>query len=82
MVTQVGYSVVRRPRGRVKLCAVCIVHMETRSTGFLVDDEDIPTSLPSSIDMTLQVMLMFSINPMIYVLDQLQEHVPSYWNNR
>jgi hypothetical protein len=32
--------------------------------------------------MTLMVMLMFSINPMIYVLDQLQEHVPSYWNNR
>jgi hypothetical protein len=32
--------------------------------------------------MTLLVMLMFSINPMIYVLDQLQEHVPSYWNNR
>jgi hypothetical protein len=27
--------------------------------------------------MTLLVMLMFSINPMIYVLDQLQEHVPS-----
>jgi hypothetical protein len=32
--------------------------------------------------MTLLVVLMFSINPMIYVLDQLQEHVPSYWNNR
>jgi hypothetical protein len=28
--------------------------------------------------MTLLVMLMFSINPMIYVLGQLQEHVPSY----
>jgi hypothetical protein len=28
--------------------------------------------------MTLLVVLMFSINPMIYVLDQLQEHVPSY----
>jgi hypothetical protein len=27
-------------------------------------------------------VLMFSINLMIYVLDQLQEHVPSYWNNR
>jgi hypothetical protein len=32
--------------------------------------------------MTLLVVLMFSINLMIYVLDQLQEHVPSYWNNR
>jgi hypothetical protein len=31
--------------------------------------------------MTLLVVLMFSINPMIYVPDQLQEHVPSYWNN-
>jgi hypothetical protein len=50
MVTQVGYSVVRRLRGQVKLCAVCIVHMETRSTGLLVDDEDIPTFLPSFID--------------------------------
>jgi hypothetical protein len=32
--------------------------------------------------MTLLVVLMFSINPMIYILDQLQEHMPSYWNNR
>jgi hypothetical protein len=32
--------------------------------------------------MTLLIVLMFSINPMIYVLDQLQEHVPCYWNNR
>jgi hypothetical protein len=31
---------------------------------------------------TLLVVLMFRINLMIYVLDQLQEHVPSYWNNR
>jgi hypothetical protein len=32
--------------------------------------------------MTLLVVLIFSINSMIYVLDQLQEHVLSYWNNR
>jgi hypothetical protein len=32
--------------------------------------------------MALLVVLMFSINPMIYILDQLQEHMPSYWNNR
>jgi hypothetical protein len=32
--------------------------------------------------MTLLVVLMFTINSMIYVLDQLQGHVPSYWNNR
>jgi hypothetical protein len=32
--------------------------------------------------MTLLGVLMLSINPMIYVLDQLQEHVPIYWNNR
>jgi hypothetical protein len=32
--------------------------------------------------MALLVMLMLSINPMIYVLDQLHEHVPSYCNNR
>jgi hypothetical protein len=31
---QVGYSVARRSRGRVMLCAVCTVYKETRSTGF------------------------------------------------
>jgi hypothetical protein len=31
MVAQVGYSVAGRSRGRVALCAVCIVHVETRS---------------------------------------------------
>jgi hypothetical protein len=31
MVAQVGYSVVRRSRGRVTPCAVCTVHMETRA---------------------------------------------------
>jgi hypothetical protein len=46
-----------------------------------IRDEGIPTSLPSLL-MTLLVVLMFSINPMIYVPDQLQQHVPSYWNNR
>jgi hypothetical protein len=33
---QVEYSVTRRSRGRVTLCAVCIVHKETRSASFLV----------------------------------------------
>jgi hypothetical protein len=33
---QVGYSMVGRSRGRVMLCAVCTVHNETRSVGFLV----------------------------------------------
>jgi hypothetical protein len=33
---QVGYSVARRSRGRVKLCTVCTVHKEARSAGFLV----------------------------------------------
>jgi hypothetical protein len=36
MVAQVGYSVARRSRGRVTSCAVCTVHVETRSAGFLV----------------------------------------------
>jgi hypothetical protein len=27
-------------RGRVALCAVCIVHMETRSAGFLVEPQN------------------------------------------
>jgi hypothetical protein len=34
--TQVGYSMVRRLRGRVTLRAVCTMHMETRSVGLLV----------------------------------------------
>jgi hypothetical protein len=32
----VGYSVAGRSRGQMTLCAVCIVHKETRSAGFLV----------------------------------------------
>jgi hypothetical protein len=36
MIAQVGYSVAGRSRGRVAPCAVCIVHVETRSTSFLV----------------------------------------------
>jgi hypothetical protein len=36
-VAQVGYSVAGRSRGQVAPCAVCIVHVETRSTGFLVE---------------------------------------------
>jgi hypothetical protein len=37
MVALVGYSVVGRSRGRVAPCAVCTVHVETRSAGFLVE---------------------------------------------
>jgi hypothetical protein len=37
MVEQVGYSVNEWMRGRVTLCAVCTVHVETRSAGFLVE---------------------------------------------
>jgi hypothetical protein len=33
---QVGYLVAGRLRSRVTLCAVCTVHKETRSVGFLV----------------------------------------------
>jgi hypothetical protein len=36
MVAHVGYSVAERSRGQVALCAVCTVHVETRSVGFLV----------------------------------------------
>jgi hypothetical protein len=37
MVTQVGYSVAGPSGGRVTPCMVCTVHIETRSTGFLVE---------------------------------------------
>jgi hypothetical protein len=33
---QVEYSVARRLRGRVTLCAVCTLHKETRSMDFFV----------------------------------------------
>jgi hypothetical protein len=37
MVAQVEYSVAGRSRGQIAPCAVCTVHVEMRSTGFLVD---------------------------------------------
>jgi hypothetical protein len=37
MVAQVGYSVAEQSRGRVALCAVCIMHVESRNTDFLVE---------------------------------------------
>jgi hypothetical protein len=37
---QVGYSVPRRSRGRLTLCAVCTVHKEMRSAGFLVQHQN------------------------------------------
>jgi hypothetical protein len=40
MVAQVGYSVAERSRGRVAPCAVCTVHVETRSAGFLVEPQN------------------------------------------
>jgi hypothetical protein len=40
MVTQVEYSVVGRSRGRMALCAVCTVHVEMRSAGFLVEPQN------------------------------------------
>jgi hypothetical protein len=40
MITQVRYSVVGRSRGRVALCAVCTMHVETRSAGFLVEPQN------------------------------------------
>jgi hypothetical protein len=40
MVAQVGYSVVRRSRGWVTLCAVNTVHVEMRSMGFLVEPQN------------------------------------------
>jgi hypothetical protein len=40
MVTQVEYSVAKRSRGRVTPYAVCTVHVETRSTDFLVESQN------------------------------------------
>jgi hypothetical protein len=40
MVTQAGYSVARRSGGRMTPCAICTVHVETRSTGLLVEPQN------------------------------------------
>jgi hypothetical protein len=40
MVAQVRYLVVGRSRGQVASCAVCIGHVETRSTSFLVEPQN------------------------------------------
>jgi hypothetical protein len=40
MIAQVGYSIAGRSRGRMALCAVYTVHVETRSAGFLVESQD------------------------------------------
>jgi hypothetical protein len=37
---QVGYSVAGRSGGRVTPCVVCTMHMETRSTSFLVEPQN------------------------------------------
>jgi hypothetical protein len=40
MVAQVEYSVAGRSRGRVTLCAIYTVHVETRSVSFLVEPQN------------------------------------------
>jgi hypothetical protein len=40
MVTQVGYSMAGRSRGRVAPCVVCTMHVETRSAGLLVEPQN------------------------------------------
>jgi hypothetical protein len=40
MVAQVEYSVAGRSRGRVALCVICTVHVETTSMGFLVEPQN------------------------------------------
>jgi hypothetical protein len=40
MVARVGYSVAGRSIGRVAPCAVCPVHVETRSVDFLVEPQN------------------------------------------
>jgi hypothetical protein len=40
MGAQVGYSVAGRSRDRVTLCAVCTVHVETRSASFFIEHKN------------------------------------------
>jgi hypothetical protein len=40
LAAQVGYSVAGQSKGQAMLFAVCTVHEETRSTGFLVEPQN------------------------------------------
>jgi hypothetical protein len=40
MIAHVEYSVAGRSIGQVAPCAVCTVHIETRSTSFLVEPQN------------------------------------------
>jgi hypothetical protein len=40
MLAQVGYSVAEPSGGWMTLCAVCIVHVETMSAGFLIEPQN------------------------------------------
>jgi hypothetical protein len=40
MIAQLKYSVAGRSRGQVTLCAVCTIHVEMRSTCFLVEHQN------------------------------------------
>jgi hypothetical protein len=40
MIAQVEYLVAERSRDQVELCAICTVHVETRSAGFLVEPQN------------------------------------------
>jgi hypothetical protein len=40
MIAHVGYSLAGRSRGRMRPCAVYPVHVETRSTDFLVEPQN------------------------------------------
>jgi hypothetical protein len=40
MIAQIGYSVAGRSRGQVAPCAVCTVHVQMRSSGFLVEPQN------------------------------------------
>jgi hypothetical protein len=40
MVTQIGYSVAGRSRGRVELCVICTIHVEAMSMSFLVEPQN------------------------------------------
>jgi hypothetical protein len=40
MVAHIRYSIAGRSKGRVTLCTVCTVHMETRSAGLLIEPQN------------------------------------------
>jgi hypothetical protein len=55
MVAQIRYSVAERLRGRVALCVICTVYVETRSVSFLIEPQNQGRQFVSDLKTTVAV---------------------------